>query len=64
MEISILESKQTLNIVECFLDSQPPCGIFRTTADKFLLPYTGDLSALSVGEVHNLCLHELNEIAP
>jgi hypothetical protein len=33
MDISILGSKKTLHIVECLLNSQPPCGIIRTTAD-------------------------------
>jgi hypothetical protein len=39
MEISILRSKKTFNIVECLLHSQPPSRIIRTTADYFLLPY-------------------------
>jgi hypothetical protein len=33
MEISFLGSKKNLHIVECLLNSQPPCGIIRTTAD-------------------------------
>jgi hypothetical protein len=33
MEISILGSQKSLHIVECLLNSQPPCGIIRTTAD-------------------------------
>jgi hypothetical protein len=39
MEISILGSKNTLDIVDFLLYSQPPCGIIITTADYFLLPY-------------------------
>jgi hypothetical protein len=39
MEISILGSKKTSDIVEFLLDSQPPWGIIRTTAYYFLLPY-------------------------
>jgi hypothetical protein len=39
MEISIPGSKQTKNIAESLLQNQPPCGIIRTTADYFLLPY-------------------------
>jgi hypothetical protein len=39
MEISFLGSKKSLHIVESLLNSQPPCGIIRTTADQFLLPY-------------------------
>jgi hypothetical protein len=33
MEISFLGSKKSLLIVECLLNSQPLCGIIRTTAD-------------------------------
>jgi hypothetical protein len=33
MEISILRSQKSLHIVECLLNSQPPCGIIRTTAE-------------------------------
>jgi hypothetical protein len=33
MEISFLGSKKSLHIVKCLLNSQPPCGIIRTTAD-------------------------------
>jgi hypothetical protein len=33
MEISFMGSKKILNIVECLLNSQPPCGMIRTTAD-------------------------------
>jgi hypothetical protein len=40
MEISILGLQQSLNIVECLLNSQPPCGIIRTTDDLFFLPYS------------------------
>jgi hypothetical protein len=40
MEISFLGSKKILHIVEYLLNSQPPCGIIRTTADEFLLPYS------------------------
>jgi hypothetical protein len=32
--------KKTLNIVKSLLQSQPSCGIIRTTADYFLLPYS------------------------
>jgi hypothetical protein len=32
-EISFLGSKKSLHIVECLLNSQPPSGIIRTTAD-------------------------------
>jgi hypothetical protein len=41
MEISILGSKKTSNIVECFLHSQPPCGVIRTTVDYFLFAFIG-----------------------
>jgi hypothetical protein len=40
MEISILGSKKISNIVECFLNSQPPCGVIRTTPAHFLLPHS------------------------
>jgi hypothetical protein len=30
---SFLGSKKILHIVECLLNSQPPCGIIRVTAD-------------------------------
>jgi hypothetical protein len=43
MEISILGSKKTLNIVKLLLHIQPPCGIIRTTADYFLLPYIDEV---------------------
>jgi hypothetical protein len=33
MGISILSSQKSLHIVEGLLNSQPPCGIIRTTAD-------------------------------
>jgi hypothetical protein len=42
MEISILGLEKTLNNVEFLLNSLPPCGIIRTTGDKFLLPYDGN----------------------
>jgi hypothetical protein len=44
MAISILGSKKTLNIVKSLLHMHPPCGIIRTTADYFLLPYTSQTS--------------------
>jgi hypothetical protein len=40
VEISIMGSKKTLNILQSLLNSQPSCGIIRTTADYFLLPYS------------------------
>jgi hypothetical protein len=48
MEISILGSKKTLHIVESLLYSQPSCGIIRTTADYFLLPYIHECLSLFV----------------
>jgi hypothetical protein len=38
MVVSTLGSKKTSVIVEFLLDSQPPCGIIRTTVDYFLWP--------------------------
>jgi hypothetical protein len=35
VEISILGSEKTFNIVESLIHSQPSCGIIRTTADYF-----------------------------
>jgi hypothetical protein len=42
MEILFLGSKKNLHIVESLLNSQPPCGIIRTTAD-YSLPYMFDM---------------------
>jgi hypothetical protein len=40
MRLPILVSKKRLNIVDCLLHINPPCGVIRTTADYLLLPYS------------------------
>jgi hypothetical protein len=52
--ISFLGSKKTINIVECFLHCQPSCGIIRTTAGYFLLPYSSSVSGLALAVKFNI----------